>query len=112
MNHKTPKKKDTKKKTSDKIKRSIPVRKLTSNLCVWYPNMLSRIKSFHHKKEIIKTIRNGTKTIKNPSFILMNITVFLIVENKAIETKIGQNEVWTAKKGLKNKTQHKTNKYS
>lgn len=93
-----------KKKTSDKINNSIPIRSLISNLCVWYPIKDSRIKSFHHKnltnlknsKEIINDLDLTSKLIHN--------TVFAIAVKIASETKTGQNDLCTAKKGPKNIT--------
>ena len=56
-------KKEIKKKTSDRINRSIAQRRESSNLCVWYPIRDSRLKSFHHRKTISTVVRVDTSTI-------------------------------------------------
>lgn len=64
--------------------------------------MLSREKSFHHRKET-KTVKNKEKRrTAREAFILIKRTVLPSKENKIKETSKGQNEVWTAKKGLIN----------
>ena len=84
------------------MNKSIPTRNLTSNLWVWYPNIDSRLKSFHHRK-VVKTKKNiETNKNKKVNFKLTHKTKLDIVENKAKDTKIGQKEVWTGRKGLKN----------
>lgn len=74
------------------MKSNIEIRSLTSNLCVWYPIILSREKSFHHKKET-KTVntKETNKTVKE-SLALINKTTLPSKENKIIDTKTGQNE--------------------
>ena len=69
---------------------------------MWYPIRLSRITSFHHKKAINTNKNNGNKTLNRDNFKLTHKTVLPITENRIKETKIGQKEVWTAKKGLVN----------
>lgn len=66
---------------------------------MWNPNILSREKSFHHKKEIKIVNKTGNKTIKNENFILMNKTTLPRRENKTKDTNKGQKDVWTAKNG-------------
>lgn len=56
-------KKEIKKKTSDKINRSIEQRRESSNLWVWYPIRDSRLKSFHHRKIMSKVVRVEIKTM-------------------------------------------------
>jgi hypothetical protein len=64
--------------------------------------MDSRLKSFHHKK-VVKTKKNtDNNKKKRESFILTHRTKLDIEENKANETKKGQKEVCTGRKGLKN----------
>lgn len=46
--------------------------------------------------------RVGRRTIDIETFILMYKTKLDIVEKRIRETKKGQKEVWTAKKGPKN----------
>ena len=77
----------------------MPTRRLTSNLCVWYPKRLSRITSFHHIKDIIIRTKRGKRTDKRETFKLIHKTVFPIVENRIKETSKGQKEVWTAING-------------
>jgi hypothetical protein len=64
--------------------------------------MLSRIRSFHHIKEISTVITKGNKTAITLTFKLIHKTVFPKTENNTKETKKGQKEVWTAKNGLVN----------
>ncbi len=64
--------------------------------------MDSRLKSFHHKNVVnTKKKTERSKKVKE-SFIFTQRTKFDIEENKAKETKKGQKEVCTGKKGLKN----------
>lgn len=68
---------------------------------VWKPNILSREKSFHQRKEIRTTKIVGTKTIIIENFMLMYKTVFPSKEKRAKETNKGQKDVWTARNGEK-----------
>lgn len=79
----------------------MPTRRLTSNLWVWYPSILSRAKSFHQAKEIIIVSKTDKITEDKDNFKLRYKTKLPINEKSVKETKIGQKEVWTAKKGLK-----------
>ena len=64
--------------------------------------MDSRLKSFHQRK-VVKTKKNiEINKNKKESFKLTHRTKLDIVENKAKETRRGQKEVWTGRKGLKN----------
>lgn len=67
---------------------------------VWYPIILSRIKSFHHKKAIDATNKAETMTLIREILNLNHITIFLVKENRDIDKSKGQKEVCTAKKGL------------
>jgi len=75
------------------MNKSIPIRRLTSNLWVWYPSIDSRLKSFHQRK-VVKTKKNiETNKNKKESFKLTHRTKLDIVEKKAKETNKGQKEV-------------------
>jgi len=78
---------------------SIATRKLTSNLWVWYPIILSRFKSFHHKNLVVTRSKPGKSTIVKDNFKWNHKTRFLIKEKRIKETKKGQNDVCTAIKG-------------
>lgn len=84
------------------MNKSIDTRNLTSNLWVWYPSILSREKSFHHKN-VTKTVKkNGTNNINKDAFKLIKSTILPSKENSTKANRKGQKEVWTAKKGLRN----------
>jgi hypothetical protein len=59
---------------------------------VWYPIILSRRKSFHHRKVQRVRRETGNKTSPKESFIFRYNTVLDIVENKSKETSNGQKE--------------------
>lgn len=95
-------KKEKKKQTSDKINRSILIRNLNSNLWVWNPIILSRLKSFHHKNLIHVTRNTENSTLHREILNLNHITTLEAVENSIKESKKGQKEVCTGRKGLIN----------
>ena len=63
-------------------------------------------KSYNNKckpyKNIITKTKRGNKTDNKETFKLRHKTVLPITENKIKDTRMGQKEVWTAKKGLIN----------
>ena len=64
----------------------MPTRRLTSNLCVWYPKRLSRITSFHHMKDIIMRTKRGKRTDKRETFKLEGIKILVLDEfDKSLE---------------------------
>lgn len=92
-------KKLTKKKTSDKINKSIAIRKQSSNLWVWNPIRLSRRKSFHQSNRIDKTHKKEKTNGKKEDFKLIQRTVLNNKEKTEKDRIKGQKEVWTARKG-------------
>jgi len=60
---------------------------------VWYPSILSREKSFHHRNET-KTVSNTEKTTTDKDNLKFKYNTRLpIIEKRIKETKSGQNEV-------------------
>ena len=53
-------------------------------------------------KEIKTVIIKGKRTDSRVTFKLIQRTMFPITEKRTIETRRGQKDVWTAKKGLVN----------
>ena len=53
-------------------------------------------------KAIITRMITGKTTLRRDSLRLSQSTVLPIAENKIKETRMGQKDVWTAKKGLRN----------
>jgi len=92
-------KKLKKKKTSERINRSIPIRKHNSNLCVWKPIILSRTKSFHQRRVNKNTTIKENKTYENLTLKLIQRTTLKSIEKTPIDKTRGQKEVWTARKG-------------
>ena len=61
--------------------------------------MLSRRKSFHHKKEERAKIERGNKTSNTLSLRFKYNTMLLITQKRRKETITGQRDDWTARKG-------------
>jgi len=89
----------TKKNTSERINKSIAIRKHSSSLWVWKPIKLSRTKSFHHKKRINKTIIKEKITVEKDDFKLTHKTTLNKREKTAKDKIKGQKEDWIAKNG-------------
>ena len=91
------------------MKRAKAKRRLTSNLWVWKPNILSRFRSFHHIKETKANNKRGHATDTALAFKFIQIITFLIVEKRDMETSKGHRETCTGKKGDRNIRLNKKN---
>jgi hypothetical protein len=60
---------------------------------VWYPIILSRIRSFHHKKLIAATSKKENTTLTKLILNENHMTKFEVRENNIKDNKKGQNEV-------------------
>jgi len=74
------------------MKRANDTRRLASSLWVWYPNILSRLTSFHQRKEITVTRKTGKRNDLTGTFKFIHRTALAIEENKEMETKKGHKE--------------------
>lgn len=89
---KNPQKKEIKKKISDKINNSIPIRKPSSNLWLWKPVILSIYRSLNHK--IIIKVKKRNKKKLNEKFFIIKILTVLKIKNKRLNLiKKGQKEL-------------------
>lgn len=80
------------------------MRNLTSNLCVWYPNRLSKDTSLHHKNIINRSTTKENKTEAKEILRLMYNIKLVIREKRIREDSKGQKEAWTARNGDTKKT--------
>ncbi len=94
-------KKDRKKKISDTINSTIPIRCALTTADVWYPmNVLSRITSFHHLI-IVRTIRKIPNPIRTGDFCLNHFTSPIAVAKAPIDPVKGQGLISTRWKGCR-----------